>query len=107
MLSPRRVMTGVRWLLCLMRLNRDHSVSLLARLLLALCVSCSPAKHPSDQALIENFESRKAEFNQLLQMFLADRGLGRVAYDFTRPENSETIGITRDRLKAYRELFDE
>ena len=40
-------------------------------------------------------------------MFLADKGLGRVAYDFTRPENPQTVGITRERLKVYRGLFDE
>lgn len=40
-------------------------------------------------------------------MFLTDRGLGRVAYDFTRPENPGAIGISRERLGAYRRLFDK
>ena len=72
-----------------------------------MCCGCSSEKHPSDQSLLENFQTHKAEFDQLLQMFLADRGLGRVAYNFTRPENPEDVGVTRERLKAYRALFDD
>lgn len=77
-------------------------------MMLALLMSCSSlANHPSDASLIGNFQSHKAEFNRLLQMFLADKDLGRVAYNFTRPENPQAIGVTGDRLKAYRELFDK
>ena len=102
------VNSGVRCLWYEMKRDRKISGGLVAGLiLLILCSACSSAKHPSDQALIENFQSHKSEFNQLLQMFLADKGLGRVAYDFTRPENPQTVGITRERLKVYRGLFDE
>lgn len=38
-------------------------------------------------------------------MFLEDKGLGRVAYDFTRPERPEEVGVTRERLADYRKLF--
>ena len=67
---------------------------------------CS-SKHPTDQSLIDNFQSHKSEFNQLLQMFRADRSLGRVAYDFTRPANPQDIGISQQRLAEYRALFDQ
>lgn len=68
--------------------------------------SCS-TKHPSDKDLLENFNKYRNELNQLAQMFLADRGLTRVAYDFTRPNNPETIGVTKDRIKQYRSLFSK
>lgn len=63
------------------------------------------SKHPSDQTLLNNFQTHKSEFNQLLEMFLADKGLGRVAYSFTRPERPESIGVSPDRLGEYRKLF--
>jgi hypothetical protein len=72
--------------------------------IIVLATGCS-SKHPSDQSLLDNFHSHKDEFNQLLKMFLADKGLGRVAYDFTRPERPETIGVSQDRLQQYRKLF--
>lgn len=75
--------------------------------LLSPQAGCSSPNHPSDAALVENFRSHRSGFEQLLGMFVADRGLGRVAYDFTRPENAETVGVNGDRLRAYRELFDE
>jgi hypothetical protein len=77
---------------------------IISLILFALLTGCS-SKHPSDQSLLDNFQTHKAEFNQLLQMFLADKGLGRVAYDFTRPEHPENIGISSDRLQQYRKLF--
>ena len=56
---------------------------------------------------MKNFQSHESQFNQLLQMFLSDRGLGRVAYDFTRPANPAEIGISRERVEDYRRRFDE
>lgn len=72
--------------------------------LVLLANACS-SKHPSDQSLLGNFQEHKAEFNQLLQMFLADKGLGRVAYSFTRPADPQTIGISAERLQQYRTMF--
>jgi hypothetical protein len=70
-----------------------------------LLVGCS--RHPSDSALLKNFQSHRAEFNHLLVMFLADKGLGRVAYDFTRPEDPASVGVSPERLAEYRKLFDQ
>ena len=92
-----------------MRPRLPHVVGLTACVaLLAACAGCSLwAGHPSDASLIQNFRSHRNEFDELLRMFLADEGLGRVAYDFTRPQNHEEVGVSRERLNAYREWFDE
>ena len=71
----------------------------------AVLSNCS-GKHPTDEALIENFKAHRKEFDKLLQMFQEDKALGRVAPDFTRPKNAQTIGVTGQRLDAYRDLFD-
>ena len=92
-----------------MNVARNLSTPLIAILLLAILAlfgGCS-SKHQPDQTLIDNFQSHKSEFDQLLHMFLADKALGRVAYDFTRPENPQSIGISQERLKEYRGLFDK
>jgi len=39
-------------------------------------------------------------------MFLADRELGRVAPDFTRPDDPRTVGVSLERLGEYRKLFN-
>ena len=89
-----------------------RAVRYFAAIKAALClvaivfVSGCSTKHPSDEALVNNFQSHRSEFDQLLQMFLADKKLGRVAYDFTRPANPAEIGISGQRLKEYRKLFD-
>jgi len=78
----------------------------LAALLLLALAGCGSGSHPSDKKLIENFQTHKAAFDQLLRMFLADKGLGRVGEDFTRPENASSVGVNAEGLKAYRRLFE-
>lgn len=70
-----------------------------------LLISGCTAQHPADEVLIKNFNAHKVEFNQLLQMYLSDKGLGRVAHDFTRPANPAEIGITPERIAEYRQRF--
>jgi hypothetical protein len=98
----RRVNSNVR--LLSMALGIYSRSAILSLGLIVLTNGCS-SKHPSDQSLLTNFQNHRTEFDQLLQTFLADKGLGRVAYDFTRPENPQTIGISPDRLQQYRKLF--
>jgi hypothetical protein len=74
-------------------------------LLLCTLTGCE-AQHPKDEVLLKNFRDHKAEFEQLLQMFHADKRLSRVARDFTRPANPTEVGITEERLREYRKLFD-
>jgi len=62
-------------------------------------------KHPADAELLKNFQTHQVEFEQLLKMFLADKELGRVAPDFTRPDDPRTVGVSPERLGEYRSLF--
>ena len=88
-------------------MNLTRASALLATILLTSFIASCSSKHPSDKVLLSEFQSHKAEFDKLLQMFLTDKGLGRVAYSFTRPENLNEIGISEQRLREYRDLFDE
>lgn len=72
--------------------------------ILILLTGCS-SKHPSDRELIDNWKTHQAEFEQLHQMFLADKGLDRVGHDFTWPSDPAQIGVTPARLSEYRQLF--
>lgn len=81
-----------------------HFAALILGVVVLLFSGCA-AQHPSDDVLIANFQSHKSQFDQLLQMFIADKGLGRVAKDFTRPANPAEIGVTPERLAEYRKLF--
>ena len=79
-------------------------------LLTTTCLILAPMNacandHPSDKALVENFQAHKADFNELLQMFLTDDGLVRVDLDRTDPKETEALGITEARLVNYRTLF--
>lgn len=76
-------------------------------ILSALAFGCTSgfAGHPKDSELINNFQAQKADFEKLLQMFLSDKDLVRVAYDFTRPADIQSIGVNEQRINEYRELF--
>ena len=54
--------------------------------------------HKSDQELIANFKTNEAEFNQLLQMVMADKRLHRVDDNWTDPSDPKTIGIPDERI---------
>src|SRR4029077_10414909 len=86
--------------------DRLFSASIIALLLIVASSSCS-YRHPTDDTLLARFHSHKPQFNQLLQMFVADKQLGRVAYDFTRTEKPGDIGVSEERLREYRALFGE
>ena len=55
--------------------------------------------------MIDNFRRHQSEFQQLLEMFLSDKGLTRVDFDFTRPEDPSAVGIAQQRLDEYRRIF--
>ncbi len=89
-------------------IRRCHwSVALLG----ALCVftlACSTrhvSTHKTDQEMIANFQAHRADFDELLKMFRADKGLLYFSRGYTRPENVQLIGITSERLKQYQALF--
>jgi hypothetical protein len=55
--------------------------------------------------MIANFQTHRADFDELLKMFRADKGLLYFSRGNTRPENVQSIGITSERLKQYQALF--
>lgn len=63
--------------------------------------------HRSDAAMIENFQARKAVFERIRTMILADKGLERVDDTWTRPSDPATIGVPPARIEEYRALFAE
>jgi hypothetical protein len=83
---------------------------LLGATLLVGIVGCGSP--PSDEDLVSEFRSRRADYEALTVMFRADSGLGRVAESFTRPANffsgaklPRAAPVGPDRLVAYRHLF--
>ena len=80
-------------------------------LLFTVALACSSP--PSDAALTTEFHNRRADYVRLLRMFREDSGLGRVAYDFTRPANffsgaplRSSSSLSPTRLREYQRLFD-
>lgn len=82
-----------------------HTSQFVGLLLLLLVLSGCRAQHPKDEDLLQRFRTHRQEFEQLLQMFREDKGLGRVAPDFTRPANTNEVGVTKERIDEYRRLF--
>jgi len=74
-------------------------------LLLSSVFTSGDIPHRSDEDLIANFQSHRAEFNRMLQMINEDNGLDRVDYYWTHPENPQTVGISAGRIDEYRRLF--
>lgn len=75
--------------------------------------SCSEQPHPSDASLEEVFRQREAVFNQLISMTKTDSKLTRIAYDFTKTEDTakwprpdSELGFSKERWEQYRQLFD-
>lgn len=80
---------------------------LLTMLMAGLSGCFAVGGHPSAATLLNNFQTNRADFERLLQMFMEDPQLGRVAYDFTRPASLEAaqVDVPAARLNQYRALF--
>lgn len=61
--------------------------------------------HPSDEALLANFNAHRAGFERLIEMIREDKGLERVDVDWTRPDDPASIGISDARIQTYRRMF--
>jgi hypothetical protein len=72
----------------------------------AVLLAVGGCGHPSDARLRERFYEHRAELEQLVSMFVADRGLYKVGETFTRPADPSSVGVTRDRVREYRRLCD-
>ena len=75
----------------------------IAALTLALlAIGCGD--HPTDEALLVAFSHHRGELDRLVEMFEADRGLGRVGNGFTRPEDPGRVSVNAQRIAEYRRL---
>ena len=63
--------------------------------------------HPSDGELIENYEKNKAGFDGLVRKIQEDKGIQRIGSNWTLPEDTESVGITKHELKEYRKTFKQ
>ena len=71
-----------------------------------LAASCSQvSRHPTDQALIQNFTARKEEFQELVAMIQADKGLRGIDDNRTDPSDPSTVGVSPERVADYRKRF--
>lgn len=85
-------------------MNRGWAKLLLA-LLACTILGCGEKHHASDDRLLTLFKQQRAGFEELRQMIAVDKGLVRVAEDFTDPSDPATIGISAERVKEYRKLL--
>jgi len=67
-------------------------------------LACGCRGHPTDEALLVTFTHHRGELEKLVEMFQADRGLGRVGSTFTRPEDPAKVSVTPERIAEYRRL---
>ena len=79
-------------------------ITFMAFVLTVACAS-KPSAYRADEFLLENFRAHKAEFNTLLEMFRADKGLIYFSRGYTLPENAQSVGVSPERLEQYRRLF--
>ena|SRR5947209_1968369 len=75
-------------------------------IVLLCCNSCA-SKHKSDQEMIAQFQAHKSEFNQLLDMLQADKGLKYFARGFTLPVTPDSGDISPERRQEYQKLFSK
>jgi hypothetical protein len=64
-------------------------------------------KPPSDAAMLRHFERHEATFAALAQMATADKGLDRVDENWTMPADTNSVGVSTERLGVYRRLLSQ
>lgn len=60
--------------------------------------------HPTDAAMLAQFQDKREILEELVRMIEEDPGLERLAPDFTRPDDLTSAGVSADRIAAYRRL---
>lgn len=63
------------------------------------------SRHQTDGELIANFRAHKAEFEELLEVFRADRGISSFAHGFTLFTNPPEGDIGPPRREIYQKAF--
>jgi hypothetical protein len=61
-------------------------------------------EHPRDDEMIANLSEHRAELEKLREMIQADQGLERVDYEWTKPADPASVGVSPERIAVYREL---
>jgi hypothetical protein len=60
---------------------------------------------PSDAAMLRRFTRQEGTFNSLVEMASVDKGLIRVDENWTMPDDTQRVGVSTERLAAYRRLL--
>ncbi len=61
---------------------------------------------PPDQQLLADFARHRTDLEKVAQMKQADRGLLRVDYNWTEPDNPQKVGVPIQRVAKYRRLLE-
>jgi hypothetical protein len=62
---------------------------------------------PSDAAMLRHFERHEATCTTLAQMATVDKGLDRVDENWTMPVDTNSVGVSTERLDIYRSQLAE
>jgi hypothetical protein len=76
-----------------------------AAFVVVIFIAREAVKPPSDSAMLGHFERQQTTFESLVKMASADKGLARVDENWTMPANTQSVGVSRERLAAYRKLL--
>ncbi len=76
-----------------------------AAFVVVIFVARKAAEPPSDSVMLIHFEGQEATFEQMVKMAGADKGLIRVDEDWTMPADTQSVGVSRDRLAEYHKLL--
>ena len=77
---------------------------LLSLILVTLHLGCG-SDHQTDKKLIDNFTAHESEFEKLVLMLRTDKKLSRIDDTWTSPEDTASVGVTRERVAEYRAIF--
>ena len=76
-----------------------------AAFVVVIFVARKAVEPPSDSVMLRHFERQQATYEELVKMAGADKGLARVDGNWTMPADTRSVGVSRERLEAYRKLL--
>jgi hypothetical protein len=87
-----------------------YCLVLVTGLMLTALLACTPSDsaHLGDDQLIRSFVDNKPEFAQLVVDLKSDckKGLTRIDFDQTDPPDPQTIGISGNQIRRYKDRFE-
>jgi hypothetical protein len=60
---------------------------------------------PSDSTMLRHFDRKESTFTKLVDMASEDKGLVRIDSDWTMPADTQSVGVSPERLVFYRKLL--